>query len=294
MNYGIACAALAFILWGVFPAYFRVLEALPASEVLMNRVVWSMALLLLILAARRQWAWIGRVARQPRVLGAFALSSLLLSTNWLTYIWAVTNGHVVDASLGYFITPLISVLLGYTVLHERPRRAQWFALMFAGFGVVWLSALGGRPPWIALLLAVTFGAYGLARKVAVLGPLEGLTLETLLLAPFAAVALWLWWGRSSASFPSADMASNLWLIGLGPVTVVPLLLFAAAARRLSLTTLGLLQYLSPTLQFALGLWLFHEPFSTQRLLGFGLIWFALLLYTADSWRWGRRNAIAPV
>ena len=229
MNYGTACAALAFVLWGVFPAYFRLLSAAPAIEVLMNRVVWSLALLLLILAARHQWAWLGRVLRQPRTLGAFAASSLLLSGNWLTYIWAVNHGHVVDASLGYFITPLVNVLLGYTLLHERPRRAQWLALALAGAGVLWLTALAGHLPWIALVLAATFGAYGLLRKVAVLGPLEGLALETLLLAPVALAALGLWWGRSSTSFPAPDLATNLWLIGLGPVTAVPLLLFAAGS-----------------------------------------------------------------
>ncbi len=289
MNYGTACAMAAFALWGFFPAYFRVLQALPASEVLVNRMVWSLALLLLVLAARRQWAWLGSVLRQPRILGAFAASSLLLSTNWLIYIGAVNNGHVIDASLGYFITPLVNVVLGYSLLHERPRRGQWGALALAGVGVAWLTVLAGHLPWIALALAATFGAYGLLRKVAALGALEGLALETLLLGPPALAALWLWWGRSSASFPSPELASNLWLIGLGPVTVVPLLLFAAAARRLSLTTLGLLQYLTPTIQFALGVWLFREPFTPQRLVGFVLIWLALLLYTVDGWRVTRRS-----
>jgi chloramphenicol-sensitive protein RarD len=290
MNRGTAYGLLAFTLWGAFPLYFNIVPELPALEVLMHRVVWSLALLLAILAWRRHWAWLPQVLRQPRTLGTFAASSVLLSVNWLTYIWAVTHGHIVDASLGYFVTPLINVLLGYTLLHERPRRGQWLALALAGLGVLWLALLAGHLPWIALVLAASFAGYGLLRKIAVLGALEGLTLETLLLGPIAFVGLWAWWGRSSASFPSPDILNNLWLVGLGPVTAVPLLLFAAAARRLSLTALGLLQYLTPMLQFACGVWLFDEPFTEHRLIGFMLIWLALLLYSADGWRVARRRA----
>jgi len=292
MHPGIASAALAYVLWGLFPLYFSHLAQVPALEVLVHRVVWSLAFVLLLLAWRRQWAWLGPVLRQPRVLGAFALSALLLSCNWLTYIWAVNNGHVIDSSLGYFITPLVNVALGYTVLHERPRPLQWSALALATLGVVWLTWQAGQLPWIALVLAASFGAYGLLRKIAVLGPLEGLTLETLLLAGPALVALLLWWGRGPHSFPSPELATNLWLIGVGPLTAVPLLLFAAGARRISLTTLGLLQYIGPTIQFVLGIWLFGEPFGVERLAGFALIWAALLLYSADGWRVARKRAPA--
>lgn len=292
-NPGIAYAAAAYTLWGLFPLYFARLAAVSAIEVLVHRVVWSLAFVLVLLAARRQWAWLAGVARQPRVLGAFAASALLLSANWLTYIWSVNHGHVVDASLGYFITPLVNVLLGYTVLHERPRRAQWAALALASAGVVWLTVQAGQLPWIALVLAASFGSYGLLRKIAVLGPLEGLALETLLLAPAALVALVWWWGRGPASFPADDLATNLWLVGVGPITAVPLLLFAAGARRIPLTTLGLLQYIGPSIQFALGVWLFKEPFSAPRLTGFLLIWVALLLYSADGWRAALRGAAAP-
>lgn len=292
MHPGIAYAALAYTLWGLFPLYFRHLAAVAASEVLVHRVVWSLAFLLVLLAWQKRWAWLGAVLKQPKVLAAFAASALLLSTNWVTYIWAVTNGHVIDASLGYFITPLVNVLLGYTVLHERPRRAQWAALALAAAGVVWLTIQAGQLPWIALVLAASFGAYGLLRKIAVLGALEGLALETLLLAPPALVAMALWWGRSAHSFPADSLAANLWLVGVGPLTAVPLLLFAAGARRISMTTLGLLQYIGPSIQFVLGVWLFAEPFGGARLIGFGLIWTALLVYSADGWRVARRSAAA--
>ena len=260
---------------------------------LAHRVVWSLAFLLVLLAARRQWRWLAETARQPRVLGAFAASAVLLSINWVTYIWAVIHAHVVDASLGYFMTPLVNVLLACTVLHERLRRPQWVALGMALAGVLWLAILAGHPPWIALVLASSFGVYGLLRKVATLGALEGLTLETLMLTPPALLALAWLWSQGTGAFPAPDLASDLWLVGVGPVTAVPLLLFAAGARRIPLATLGMLQYLSPTLQLLLGVLLFHEPFSALRLAGFGFIWAALLIYSIDGWQQSRRLT-APV
>ena len=287
MHPGIVYAALAFTWWGLFPLYFRIVTTVAPGEVLAHRIVWCLLLLLGLLGARRQWSWLAAVLRQPKVLGAFVASALLLSANWLTYIWSIQNGHVVDASLGYFITPLVNVLLGYSLLHERPRRAQWIALTLACLGVAWLTWQTGRLPWIALLLAATFGCYGLLRKVAVLGALEGLTLETMVLAPFALIALVIWSAHGQASFPAPDLRTNLWLVALGPITAVPLLLFAAGARRLSMTTLGLLQYIGPSIQFVLGVWIFREPFTPARLIGFGLIWLALAIYSLDGWRVGR-------
>ncbi|MEO6742910.1 MAG: EamA family transporter RarD [Caldimonas sp.] len=284
MNFGVACAALGFICWGLYPLYFRQLASIGAGEVLVHRVFWSLAFLLILLAARRRWSWLVAVARQPRVLAAFAASAVLLSINWVTYIWAVGNDHVVDASLGYFMTPLVNVALGTTVLHERLRRIQWFALALATLGVLWLTFQAGQLPWIALILASSFGAYGLLRKIATLGALEGLTLETMLLLPAAIAGFWYLQASGSARFPTPDTATNLWLLGVGPLTAVPLLLFAAGARRLPLATLGLIQYLSPTLQFLIGIWVFHEPFSALRMVGFGLIWAALVLYSIDGWR----------
>ena len=243
--------------------------------------------MLAALAWRGRWEWL-QALRRPKVLAMFVATSLLLSANWLTYIWSVSNGHVVDASLGYFITPLVNVALGYTLLGERPRRAQWLALGLAAAGVLWLTASTGRLPWIGLVLGLSFGAYGLLRKVAVLGALEGLTLETLILAPAAIAAMAWWWAGSATSFPAPDLATNAWLLGLGPLTTLPLLLFSFAARKLPLATLGLLQYLSPSIQFVLGVWLFRESFTTLRAVGFGMIWIALALYSADGWRVSRR------
>lgn len=289
---GLVYAALAFVWWGLFPLYFRLVTTVPASQVLAHRVVWCLMFLGVALTWRRQWGWLGTVTRQPKVLAAFVASALLIGANWLAYIWAVSHGHVIESSLGYFITPLVNVLLGVTLLHERLRRAQWLALTLAAFGVLWLTLQAGRPPWIALSLAITFGGYGLLRKIAVLGALEGLTLETLLLAPLALLVLGLATLHGSASFPAPDALTNLWMIALGPVTAVPLLLFAAGARRLSMATLGIVQYIGPSIQFALGLWVFGEPFSAARFVGFACIWLALALYTLDGWRVSR-VATAP-
>ncbi len=290
-NRGVWAAALAFSWWGFFPLYFRLLPGVQPVEVLANRIVWSLLLVTAVLAWQRHWGWLGQALRHPRSIASFLASSLLLSANWITYIWAVSNGHVLDASLGYFITPLVNVALGYGLLGERPRRAQWTALALAAIGVVWLTVAAGRLPWIGLVLGLTFGAYGLLRKVAVLNALEGLAFETMILAPAALAGMIWWWSGSATSFPAPELGSNLWLIGLGPATTLPLLLFAFAARNIPLTTLGLMQYLGPSIQFVLGIWLFHETFSTGRLIGFGLIWAALALYSADSWL--RRAPQAP-
>lgn len=292
MPIGALYAALAFALWGIFPLYFRQIASVPSGEILVHRIVWSLVFVLVVLTLRRQWAWVKPVLRSPKVLLAFAASAVLLSVNWLTYIWAVNSGHVIEASLGYFINPLVNVLLGYTVLHERLRPVQWLALGIAGAGVLWLAVLAGHPPWIALALAASFGAYGLMRKVASLGALEGLTLETLLLAPIAIAVLGVWMWHGTSVFPAPEAGTNLWLIAAGPITAVPLLLFAAGARQISLTTLGLLQYIGPTIQLAIGLWIFHEPFSAKRLMGFALIWAALALYSAEGW-WRSRTTVAP-
>ena len=284
MHSGIVYAALAFVWWGLFPLYFRIVTTVPAAQILAHRVVWCLLFLAAVLTSRHQWGWLRQVLRQPKVLAAFVASALLIGANWLAYIWAVNHGHVLEASLGYFITPLVNVLLGMTLLHERLRRAQWLALAIAACGVVWLTLQAGRPPWIALTLAISFGGYGLLRKIAVLGALEGLTLETLLLAPLALLVLGLATLHGSASFPAPDALTNVWMIALGPITAVPLLLFAAGARRLSMATLGIVQYLGPSIQFLLGVWVFDEPFSAARFAGFACIWLALVIYTFDGWR----------
>lgn len=289
MSPGIAYATAAYTAWGLFPLYFRQLAQVSALEVIAHRTLWSMLFVALVLLVRRQWAWLAPLLRQPRLLGVSALSALLLSANWLLYVWAVNNGHVLDASLGYFILPLINVALGYAVLGERPRRGQWAAVAVAACGVLWLALQAGRLPWIGLAIALTFGGYGLLRKTAPLGALEGLALETTLLTPLA-LALLAWWaGQGTAAWTQAGAADWLWLLAAGPITAVPLLLFAAGARRVPLATLGLLQYISPSLQFLLGVALLGESVQPARLLGFALIWTALALFALEG-AWQRRTA----
>ena len=290
MNTGILYAALAYIAWGLFPLYFKQVADVPSLEVVMHRTLWSLVFVFGVLMVRRQWSWMGTVLRQPKVLAAFVLSAMLLSGNWLTYVWAVQNQHVVDASLGYFILPLVNVALGFVFLRERPRSGQWMAVAVAAAGVLWLAMQAGRLPWIALVLALSFGFYGLLRKVAMLGALEGLALETLVLAPVAAVVLGWWAWQGQGALVQGTPATVGWLLLAGPMTAVPLLLFAAGARLIPMSTLGILQYISPSLQFALGVWLFHEPFEPARLVGFVLIWAALLVYSMEGW-WTRRRVV---
>lgn len=289
MNGGMLQAALAYVAWGLFPLYFRELAGVGAFEIVLHRVAWSVAFLALILLWLRRWQWIAALRMQPMVLAMFTLSALVLAVNWLTYVWAVSNGHVLDASLGYFINPLVSVALGRFVLHERLRRWQWAAIALAAAGVLWLAAMGPSLPWVGIVIAVSFGLYGLMRKTAALGALEGLTLETLVLAPPALTLLAWWTWKGSGGLAHHDVATLCWLIGLGPMTSVPLLLFAAGARRISLATLGLLQYISPTIQLMLGLWVFGEPLSGERLAGFAIIWIALAFFSVESWRHSRRR-----
>ena len=282
MNPGLLYAALAYTAWGLFPVYFKQLVEVNAFEVVMHRMVWSFVLLMVVLMVLKRWAWLREVTRQPRVLLAFGLSALLLSANWSVYVWAVQNAHMLDASLGYFILPLVNVAMGFVFLHERPRPAQWLAVAVAASGVLWLTVQAGRLPWVALVLAVTFGTYGLLRKVAKLGALEGLTLETLLLLPMAVGLLGWWSWHGQGALVQGNPVTLGWLLLAGPLTAIPLLLFAAGARRIPLATLGLLQYISPSLQMLLGVWLYGEPFEPARAIGFYMIWAALVIYSAEG------------
>lgn len=294
MQIGMLYAAAAYILWGLFPIYFRALQNLSPLEILLQRVVWALAFLVIVLALRRQWSWLGKVWRRPKILAGFAASSILLSVNWYTYIWAVNNAHVVDSSLGYFITPLVNVLLGFLLLHERLRPIQWAAVALAATGVAWLTWQAGHLPWIGLVLAFSFGSYGLLRKTAALGPLEGLSLETLLLFPvaFGFLAMMAWHGHSG--FLHATTPSKWMVAASGPITAIPLLLFAAGARRIPMSTLGLLQYIAPSLQLLLGVWLYGEPFGGARLAGFAAIWSALAVYSLEGfWQVWSTKTVRP-
>ncbi|MEY4750804.1 MAG: EamA family transporter RarD [Pseudomonadota bacterium] len=281
MQRGIAYAALAYVLWGLFPLYFIGLREVAALEVLGHRVLWSLLFLLGVLALRRQFGWLAPVLRQPALLRMFGLSAALLAVNWGVYVWAIAKGRVIEASLGYFITPLANVLTGRLLLHEKLSRAQWAAVALATLAVLWMTLRLGAPPWIALTLATSFSSYGYLRKTAALGALEGLALETMVLAPAALIGLgWaLWAGRSD--FAHGPFSLQALLVGVGPLTAVPLLLFAAGARRIPLAVLGMLQYLGPSIQMVLGLMVFHETFSGARAQGFVLIWIACLVFSAD-------------
>lgn len=280
---GILSAGAAFTLWGVFPVYLRLLKQVPAPEILSHRVVWSVVLLLLILAVRRQWQWLTAVRRRPAIALAFAGSALLLGANWVVYIWAVNSDRVIDASLGYFITPLFNVLFGIA-LGERLRMVQWLAVGLAACGVLWLTISAGQLPWIGLVLAVTFSLYGVIRKTAALGALEGLAVETSVLLPVAAGFLLLPDAGSSHAFGTTP-AVTLLLVAAGPVTAIPLLLFAYGARRIPLSLVGVLQYIGPSLQLLLGVLLYQEPFGGHKLAGYALIWSGLVLFSLEGlWR----------
>jgi len=282
MRSGIIYAALAFLCWGLFPIYFHALGDVPPMQILAHRMLWSLGFLLIVLVLRRQWKWLN-VVRQPRVFFSFVLSAVLLSANWLVYIWSVTNHHVIEASLGYFINPLVNIMLGYLILKERLRAVQWVAIAIAALGVGWLTWQTVTVPWIALFLAFSFGSYGLLRKTAALGALEGLSFETIVLFPLAAAyVIWLTVQGQNVFINTDSDTTRVLLVMAGPLTAIPLLLFASGARKIPLSILGLLQYLSPTLQFLLGVWLFKEAFTADRLVGFALIWSALILFAGEG------------
>jgi len=282
MRTGILSAALAFLCWGLFPLYFHAIGDVPAMQILANRMLWSLAFLLIVLGLRRQWSWLHQV-RQPRIFWSFIASALLLAANWLLYIWAVNNGHVIEASLGYFITPLVNIMFGFLLLKERLRPFQWGVIALAALGVAWLTWQSGSVPWIALFLAATFGGYGLLRKTAALGALEGLSFETMVLFPLAlAYVGWLTLHGENAFLNTPSDTTRWLLIASGPITAIPLLLFANGARRIPLSILGLLQYLAPTIQFLLGVLLFKEAFTADRLVGFAMIWAALALFAGEG------------
>ncbi|MDF3064722.1 MAG: rarD [Polyangiaceae bacterium] len=279
---GVLYALTAYGLWGLMPLYVKALGNVPLLQIIAHRVVWASLLLALLVLATGRVAWLALLRQQPRLLWTFALSAAALSVNWLMYIWAVGQGRVVDASLGYFINPLVSVVLGLVVLKERLRPAQWAAVGVAAFGVAWLSLLAGELPWIGLTVAASFGVYGLLRKTAPIDALGGLTLETLLLLPVALGYVLYSSFRSGGAFAGGGLNRTLLLLAAGPVTALPLLAFGAGARRIPLALVGILQYVSPTLQLLLGILAFGEALPARKLAGFSLIWLAVLLYSIES------------
>jgi chloramphenicol-sensitive protein RarD len=283
---GVLFGASAYLMWGLFPLYWPLLKPMAAIEILSHRVVWSLAVVLALLAFNRRLSWLREASRRQLVL--LGMAAVFISVNWGLYIWSVNHGHVVETSLGYFINPLVTVLLGVVALGERLRRGQWIALGLVALAVLGLSLQHGRPPWIALALAASFGLYGLLKKTAAVGAVESMSFETAVL--FVPAAGYLGWLQASGagSFGHQTLLKDLLLINAGLITAVPLLCFGAAANRIPLTTLGVLQYFAPTLQFLCGVLVFHEPMPTARLAGFCVVWAGLAVFTADALAQHRR------
>ncbi len=290
---GTLYGVVAYGLWGFFPIYWKWLQAVPAAEILVHRMAWSLIFVAAILAVRRDAAWLPGALADRGTLLRFAAAAALLSGNWLIYIWGVNNGFIVETSLGYFINPLLSVLLGVGFLQERLRPGQWLAIVFAAAGVLYLAVRYGSPPWIALSLATSFGIYGLLKKQARLTAVQGLAMETGFMALVAIPAIVLLAVRGNGALGRAGVTTTILLIASGAITAVPLLLFAAAARRIPLSMLGILQYLAPSLQLLIGVLIYGEPFPVSRLVGFTLIWVALAVYTMEGIRY-RRRVPAPL
>ena len=286
---GALFGAAAYVLWGVFPLYFPLLHPAGAVEVLAHRVVWSLVVVAVLVQVTHRWSAVRAIAADRATLLRLSAAASFLAVNWGVYIYGVTSGRVVETSLGYFINPLVTVMLGVIVLHEKLRRGQYVAVGVAAVGVLTLSVQNGRPPWIALTLACSFGTYGLLKKQADVGALEGLTVETAVLTPLALVYLIGLHASGNATFVSHGPGHATLLVVTGLITAIPLLFFGAAASRVPLTTLGVLQYLAPTMQFLLGVLFFHEALGLARLLGFCLVWAALGLFTADLMSQRRRT-----
>jgi chloramphenicol-sensitive protein RarD len=292
MNRGLLAAAGAYFLWGLWPLYWRLLEQVPALQIMAHRVIWCAAFVLAYLFVRHRMGWLAPLRANPRLVGMLALSGLLIGSNWWLYIWAVNARHVVETSLGYFINPLVSVGLGVLVLRERLNPRQWLAVAIAATGVVYLTVEFGRPPWIALALAGSFAAYGLIRKLAHVDAVPGLAVENVLLLPLVLALLWMTGAHPADLFGSYDARTLALLVAAGPTTALPLIWFAYGARRIPLSMVGILQYIAPSLQLACAVLVFGEAFTHTHLLGFACIWAALAIYAADGLYRLRYRAIA--
>lgn len=282
---------LAYVIWGFFPIYFKLLRPASPLEILAHRVIWSVVFVSLVLAAARNWRFLARILRSPRLFGGIAIAAVLIAINWGTYIYGVNSSRVVETALGYFITPLVLVLLGVTVQRERLRSWQWAAVAVGGIAVVVLTVDYGRLPYIALILAGSFGSYSLVKKRLSLPPAEGLFVESAVLALPALVYVGWLTAAGHAKFGHEGAGHTALMIFAGVATAVPLLLFAAAANRVPMVGIGILQYVAPILQLASGLLIFHEPMPPARLAGFALVWLALVIFTVDALR--QRTATGP-
>jgi chloramphenicol-sensitive protein RarD len=293
MKKGILYGLGAYALWGFFPIYWKLLHHVPALQLLGHRILWSFVLLGLVLVVLKQVADF-RSLLTRKTLTIYAIAAVLLAINWLTYVWAVNAGFIVETSLGYFINPLLSVLLGVVILRERLRLSQWIPIGLAAAGVIYLTVVYGKLPWIALTLAFSFGFYGLVKKLAPLSSLHGLALETGILVIPAMLYLVFAQAQGTGAFLHTGLPSDLLMIGAGIATTVPLIFFASAARQIPLTMMGLLQYVAPTIQFMLGVFLYKEPFDHAHLIGFGLVWIALVIFWIENYLAHRLVSIEPI
>jgi chloramphenicol-sensitive protein RarD len=288
---GLLAAIGAFIIWGTLPAYLRPLHDLDSLEIICHRIAWACVLVFVWLGMRGDLGDLRKIVTNRAVMGRLALTAVLITANWLGYVWGVGHGRVVETSLGYFMNPLANVLLGVVVLRERLNAAQWTAVGIAAFAVIYIALATGATPWIALTLATSFSLYGLIRKVVHVEALQGLAVETLVLMPVAMGYL-IWREVTGAgAFGHSSALINVLLVGCGPMTAVPLFLFAFGARLIPYSTIGLLMYIAPSLQLLCGIFLYHEPFAGARAFGFGLIWLALVIYAGDGVLRARRAAV---
>lgn len=289
---GALAAGVCYLLWGIVPIYWKQLVGIQPLELIAHRQIWSLLFMGVLVAAQGGFGEIRQVLASPRALGFNLLCSTLLTLNWLVYVEGVAAGHVIECSLGYFLVPLVNVAAGRLVFKEQLRPLQWTAIACATGGVAWMLMHLERPPWIAFTLAVTWGAYSLLKKKSTLGPLTGLTVETIVAAPLA-IAYLIWrHHEGTGALGRVDAWTHTLILSAGVITAIPLLLFAYGAQRIRLSTLGLIQYLTPTMQFVLAVWLYHEPFSRDRAISFAFIWVGLALYTADSLLAQRNRAAA--
>lgn len=293
MNKGIWYGVAAYAMWGFFPIYWKLLHEVPALQLLGHRIAWSFLLLMAFIFITRQWDEFRAVAFNRKTLGIYAIAGVLLSLNWLIYVWGVNAGFIVETSLGYFINPLLSVLFGVIFLREKLRSMQWLPVIIAAVGVGYLTLTYGQLPWIALSLAVTFGLYGLVKKLSPLGSVFGLTLETGIVFPIALIYLIVMQAGGSGEFLHDGLTVDLLLVGAGVVTTIPLLMFASAAREIPLNMIGVLQYFAPTIQFLIGVFVYKEPFDTTRFIGFGIVWIALIIFWVENII-ARRYPVEPV
>jgi len=292
MNKGILYGIGAYTLWGFFPIYWKFLHNISALQLIGHRIAWSFILMMGVILISGQWADL-RSTLSARNFRIYLIASLLIGANWLMYVWAVNAGHIVETSLGYFINPLLSVLLGLLILHEKLRRTQWIPIVIAFVGVVYLTITFGRLPWIALSLAFSFGFYGLVKKLAPLSSLFGLTLETGILFIPAVIYLGVAEVNGTGAFLHTGVVSDFLMIGAGLVTTVPLLMFASAAKQIPLTMIGVLQYLAPTIQFLLGIFVYKEKFDHTQLIGFSIVWLALVIFWVENYL-AHRMPLEPI